>query len=127
MKRNYLPSIVTVAWTLWLVVLIFLLASCAAQQYQNVDTTRKAIVVATAEVRAANLLLQDLIQRHAITPSQANRALASLQDAKNQLQTALNAVNVAGDPLTAQNALERADVLLSFAINLIAPLVEDTT
>lgn len=106
---------------------LFVLQGCATLGYENVDTTRKAIVVATAEVRAANLLLQDLIARRAISSSQATQALASLQQAKDHLQTALSAVDVAGDPATAGTRLQQANAALSVAINLLAPLVEDTT
>ncbi len=99
--------------------------SCATMGYENVDTTRKAIVVGVAEVRAANLLLQDLIDRRAISRSDADAALRNLQSAKNQLQTALSAVDVAGDPVTANKGLERAKVTLSVAMALLAPLVEE--
>ena len=102
-----------------------LFQACSTLGYENIDTTRKAIVVATAEVRAANLLLQDLIERQAIGRAQADRALSSLQQAKNYLQTALNAVDLTGDPATAGNNLQRATVALSVAINLLAPLVEN--
>jgi len=105
---------------------LFLLQGCASVGYENIDTTRKAIVVATAEVRAANLLLQDLIARRAISNSQATQALASLQQAKNHLQTALNMVDIAGDPASAGTRLQQASAALSVAINLLAPLVENT-
>lgn len=101
------------------------LSACSTLGYENIDTTRKAIVVATAEVRAANLLLQDLVARRAINRTQADAALRNLQSAKNQLQTALIAVDVGGDPLAAGSNLQRANAALSVAINLLAPLVEN--
>ena len=120
-NRNYLPSIVVLVWA------AFLLPACSTIGYENVDTTRKAIVVANAEVRAANLLLQDLIARRVISSAQATETLANLQQAKNHLQTALNAVDLAGDPATAGTNLQRANAALSVAISLLAPLVEDST
>ena len=101
------------------------LQSCASMGYEDIDTTRKAIVVANAEVRAANFLLQDLIARRAISKKDAGRALQSLQTAKNNLQSALNAVDVSGDPVLAGSKLERANISISVALRLIAPLVEN--
>jgi type IV pilus biogenesis protein CpaD/CtpE len=119
-----------VVWTTYtlLVVAVIALAlmqGCATQGYENVDTTRKAIVVANAEVRAANLLLQDLIGRRAISRDQANVALGHLQSAKDTLQSALDTVDVAGDPFTAGNRLQSARVALTAALTLLAPLVEE--
>ena len=104
---------------------LFVLQGCASVGYGNIDTTRKAIVVSVAEVRAANLLLQDLIARRSIDRDDAERALQSLQSAKNLLQTALSAVDVGGDPALAGSNLQRANAALSVAINLLAPLVEN--
>ena len=109
---------------------LFLLASflgaagCTSMGYTDVDTTRKAILVANAEVRAGNLLLQDLVEREAIGKSDAEKALKSLQDAHNHLQTALSAVDDAGDPVTAQNNLDRAKIALNLVVTLLAPMVE---
>lgn len=121
-NKNYLPSIIVLLWSLFL---FSSLSACSTLGYENADTIRKAIVLATAEVRAANLLLQDLIGRQAISRSQATRALASLQQAKDYLQTGLDAVDLAGDPLTAGSNLRRANVALSVALSLLAPLVEN--
>ena len=120
-KQNYLPSLIVILWS------AFLLQSCSTVGYENVDTSRKAIVVATAEVRAANLLLQDLIQRNAVSDSDARTALTQLTVAKDNLQTALNAIDLAGDPATAATGLQRANVAISVALNLLAPLVGDET
>ena len=94
--------------------------SCATLGYENVDTTRKAIVVANAEIRAANLLLQDLVKRDAITDEAARSALESLRTAHGHLQTALDALALTGDPAAAQTALQRANVTLSIAISLLS-------
>lgn len=106
---------------------LFVLQGCASIGYENIDTTRKAIVVATAEVRAANLLLQDLIARRAISETQAIQAHGNLQQAKDYLQTALNAIDLTGDPISAGTNLERANIALSLVINLLAPIVENST
>ena len=93
---------------------------CATLGYENVDTTRKAIVVANAEVRAANLLLQDLIRRDVITDADAQTALDSLRTAHGQLQTALDAVSLAGDAAAGRTGLDRANTALSIVITLLS-------
>lgn len=123
MKKPNWPNWLA-AW--WLLLASMLLVGCSTLGYENVDTTRKAIVVANAEIAAANSLLQDLIGRRAISREHAERAHNTLQSAHNSLQTALDAIDVAGDPVTAANHLERANMALSIAINLLAPLVEGT-
>lgn len=121
-----------VIWSTYtaLIIVVTLLAlfmqGCSTLGYENVDTTRKAIVVANAEVRASNLLLQDLIQRQAINREDATSALNSLQTAKNHLQTALSAIDAASDPALAGTNLQLANVALSIAISLLAPLIEET-
>jgi hypothetical protein len=103
---------------------VAVVSSCATFEKYDVDTTRKAIVVANAEVRAANLLLQDLIKRNAISHSKATEVLGHLQETKDALQVALNAVSVAGDPVSGQTNVERANSALSLAILIMAPFVE---
>jgi hypothetical protein len=103
-----------------LAVLSFTLQGCATAGYENVDTTRKAILVATAETRGANLLLQDLVTRNAIDDDSAREALAALRSAAASLQTALNAVDVAGDPLTAETTLARANQSINIALILLS-------
>lgn len=88
--------------------------------YDNVDTTRKAVLVADAEIRGANLLLQDLIRRGAIDTDSARDALTALRDAHSANQTALDAVSLAGDPVTAGSNLERANRALTVALTLLA-------
>ena len=104
--------------------LLLNLSACSTLGYDNVDTSRKAILVATAEVRAVNLLLQDLIKRDAISDDDATNALNQLIIAKDQLQNALNAVDLAGDPATAESSMQRANLAISVALNLLAPLME---
>ncbi len=99
-------------------------AGCSTLGYTDVDTTRKAILVANAEVRAANMLLQDLISSGSIGRTQAESALSSLNSALGQLQTALSAIDSAGDPALAETNLERAKISLSVVMAMLAPLVE---
>ena len=99
---------------------MFQMQACATAGYENVDTTRKAILVATAETRAANLLLQDLIQRNAIDNNSAREALSALQAAMASLQTGLNAIDTGGDPLTAESTLARANVSINIALILLS-------
>ena len=88
--------------------------------YQNVDTTRKAILVANAEIRAGNLLLQDLVRRDVIGRDNAQKALLSLREAHGSLQTALDAVDTGGDPVTAQSGLDRANRALNAALIVLS-------
>jgi len=111
----------------YLIALIFLslltglaLQGCATQGYENVDTVRKAIFVADAEIRGANLLLRDLVERHVIDTDRANKALQSLRDAHSANQLALDAITLSGDPATAGSHLERVNSALTLALALIS-------
>ena len=96
------------------------LQGCATAGYENVDTTRKAILVATAETRAANMLLQDLIQRNVIDDNSAREALSALRASMASLQTGLNAIDVSNDPITAESTLARANASLNLALILLS-------
>lgn len=121
MKRVYQHQFI---YVLFLLASFISAAGCTSMGYTDVDTTRKAILVANAEVRAANMLLQDLINRGAIDKNDAESALSSLNSALGQLQTALSAIDAAGDPALAESNLNRAKVSLSLVMVLLAPLVE---
>ncbi len=108
------------AFIIALAIGIVSIPSCSTLGYENVDTTHKPIVVANAEIRAANLLLQDLIRRDAITDDAARSALNTLRTAHGHLQTALDALALSNDPAAAQTALERANVALSLSITLLS-------
>ena len=99
---------------------LFFLQACQTLGYENVDTTRKGIAVANAELRGANLLLQDLVRRNAISRGDAQSALDGLREVHTSLQTALNLVTVGGDPVTAQSHLQRANATLTIAIQLLS-------
>lgn len=100
-------------------------AGCTSNPYADVsiDSTNKAIVVATAEVRAANLLLQEVIRARAISSGQAQSVKDNLQTAKDTLQASKTAVQTSGDPLQGQNGIETATRALDFALQILAPLV----
>lgn len=116
-NRNYLPSIVVLLWS---ALLLLSLSACTTLGYENVDTTRKSILVAAAEVRGANLLLQDLIRRNVIDDDSARQALNNLRIATSTLQTALSAVDAAGDPATAQSNLARANASITVVLTLLS-------
>lgn len=99
--------------------------ACSTLDYENVDTTRKAIVVANAEIRGANLLLQDLVTRNAISDNSARIALNKLREAHEALQGAHAAIMLSGDPLAGQSGLERANTALSLAITLLSSFTGD--
>jgi len=89
----------------------------------SIDSTRKAIVVANAEVRGANLLLKEVIRSRLISQVQAQQVLDALQAAKDRLQDALNAVDLTGDPVQGQDYLDTALRSLDFVLQILAPLV----
>jgi len=116
--RTILVSLVT----------ILSLSGCGifgGNQYSEVDidSARKSIVVANAEVRAANLLLQEVIKSRSVSSGDAQKALDGLQNAKNSLQLALNAVDLAGDPVEGQDHLDAAIRSLDIVLAILAPLV----
>jgi hypothetical protein len=90
----------------------------------NIDSTRKAIVVANAELRATNLLLKEVIQSRAISKEQAQKALDGLQKTQDYLQQALNAVDIAGDIVQGQDLLDSAIMSLDIVLEILAPAVE---
>ena len=90
------------------------------EEYENVDTTRKAILVANAEIRGANLLLQDLIRRDVIPDNEARQALGALRSGHESLQTALTLIDVSGDPIGAESRLEAANTALTIALTLLS-------
>lgn len=99
------------------------LKACVTLGYDGVDidTTRKAIVVANAELRAANLLVDDLLDRGTISPLIAQDALDELRTAHGALQKALNAVDVSGDPVKAEDFKLQATRAINVALQLLAP------
>jgi hypothetical protein len=121
--RNWL------AMSMLMLAALNIISACQTLGYGDVeiDTVRKSIVVSNAELRGANLLLQDLIRNNAISQNQAQSALDKLNDAHQALQDALRAVDVNGDPLTAETGHERATRSLSLALAILAPLLEDDT
>ena len=111
----------------WIAIFLTFVAGCSGCStigYTDVDTTRKAILVSTAEVRQANSLLQDLISRGAIENEDAQKALQSLRQAQQALQEGLTAIDVHGDPVTAENKLAAANVTISIALSLLAQFTE---
>lgn len=102
------------------------LQACETLGYGGVDinTTRKSIAVANAEIRGAVLLTQDLLGRGAITPHQAQETKDTLQDAKDALQGALIAVDRDGDPVKAESGIESAKIAIRIALNFLGPMVE---
>ncbi len=108
--------------------LIIMLSGCGmlgGNPYSDVDidSTRKAIIVANAEVRGANLLLKEVIRSRQISQVQAQRSLDALQTAKDGLQYALNAVDLSGDPAQGQDHLDTALRSLDLVLQILAPLV----
>lgn len=93
--------------------------------YNNVDTTRKALLVATAEIRGANLLLRDLAQRNVIDNESAREAHAALQTALDTVKEGLTAIDVAGDPLTAETKLQAANASITIALTLLSNFTGD--
>ena len=122
-SANYLPSFVVIGYSIFFLGLAtpLWITSCTTLGYENVDTIRKAIIVTNSEIQDANLLLQDLIRTGAINREQGETALAYLQDAKDYLQTASDALNLSNSPMIAESNLQHEISTLSLVINLLAP------
>ena len=116
-------------WYFQLFVLSFFISSgitaCATTGYKNVDTTRKAILVANAELRGANLLLQDLIRKDLISNSNAQKTLDDIRKAHGYLQAALYTITFNNDTVQANSRLQRANVYLSNITYLLAQFAEE--
>lgn len=109
-------------------VLAFTVAAggCTHHPYGDVtiDTTREAIVIANAELRAANLLLQTLIRSNSVSRDQAQAIKDELQNANTSLREALEAVEQVGDPLLGRDSVTKASRALDVALRLMAPLIQ---
>lgn len=104
--------------------LLSMASGCATAGYEGVDTTRKAILVSTAEVREGNKLLQDLVRRNVIENDDAREVLSHLRDAHAVLQEALTIVQTNGDPATAETLLARANVTINIALGILSQFVD---
>lgn len=93
------------------------LAGCAT--YGDIDTARKAAVVANAEVRGGYLLLEELVQNRAVSAAQAREIQSTLDDANEAVKSAFRAVQAGGDPTQAATSLERANAILDVALSLL--------
>lgn len=108
-------------------VAVALLSGCAVfgdgNPYERVDidTVRKGILVANAELRGANLLLKEVIRSRTISAEDAQRALDELKKTRTTLQLALNAVDLAGDPVEGQSHLDSAILSLDIVLAILAP------
>ena len=89
----------------------------------SIDSVRKGIVVANAEVRAVNMLLQELIRTDSISSDDAQDVLNHLRTVNNALRDANRAVDETGDPLAAENAVARAQSGLNLAWTVLSPLL----
>lgn len=123
-QRDWTGLIIAGTWIAFLLICLLAVASCQTFKYENVDTVRKGIVVANAEIKAANLLLQDLIKRQVISQDKATDALNALQAALDELKNAHEIIKISGDPFEAQAGVERADAALTLAITLLSAYVE---
>lgn len=90
----------------------------------DINTTRKAIVVANAELRGANLLLQEVVRADVISQSDAREALSNLREARASLDKALTAVSIGGDPTQATDSLGVATAAIDVALAILAPAAE---
>lgn len=107
-------------WVVLLLVPVFWLAGCALYEDVPIDDTRDAILVANAELRGANFLLQDVIRSGAISQADAQQAKDHLSDVHEGLAQALVAVDLHGDVVDAENRLDQALVALDLALALLA-------
>jgi len=114
-----------------LLLLAFATAGCVKVEFTKpydgvqVDSVRKAVVIATAELRAANFLLQDLVYKRSIGKNDAQKALNHLKIAKQSLAAANTAIAL-GDAGAVQGKthLDRAIEVLDIVLEIMAPYVE---
>jgi hypothetical protein len=114
--RNY-------ARTLWFTIGVALaLSGCGlfgGYSSVDIDTTRKAAVVANAEVRGGYLLLESLVENRAITSEAARRAQGHLDTANESIKATFRAVQAGGDPTQAEDSLSAANTALDLALALL--------
>jgi len=105
--------------------LVLTTMGCTSNPYSGVtiDSTNKALAVATAELRASNLLLQEVIQSRLINRAQAQQIKDQLQEGLNVVSASAAAVALSGDPADGQDGLDRATRAIDFALAILAPLV----
>ena len=99
------------------------LPGCGTLGGHDIDTARKAAVVANGEIRSGYLLLESLVESRAIDSQTARRAQSSLDDARSAIRASFTAVQVAGDPSQAESSTERALQALDVAMNNLSGYV----
>ena len=100
------------------------LPGCGTLGGYDIDTARKAAVVANGEIRSGYLLLESLVESRAINSTDARRAQSSLDDARSAIRASFTAIQTAGDPSQAESNTERALVALDVAMGILAGYVE---
>ncbi len=105
----------------FLATLVFGLPGCGTFGYGGVDidTARKAAVVANAEVRGGYLLLESLVENRAINSTQARQAQQHLDTANDAIKATFRAVQAGGDPSQADNLMSTANTALDLALALL--------
>ena len=114
------------ALSIVLIFLGFFLTGCQSNPYDQVkiDTIREGIVVANAEVRAGNALLQELIKNRSLTDKAvAQDALDKIKEVHAGLATATTAVE-AGNISEGQDELEKATNIIDAVLLLLSPYLE---
>lgn len=92
----------------------------------KVNTANKGFVVAVAEIRAANLLLQQLIQDNHISQADAQLAKDRLDEALTLVEQSKAAV-AAGEQTEGQTALQSAVLAIDAALLILGPAVDENS
>lgn len=87
----------------------------------KVDTGRKGIAVTLAELRGANLLLQEIVAYEVITSDDATKIADQIELREKDLERAAIAVAMTGDPSQADNALGLAASTYGVVMGVLAP------
>ena len=96
-------------------------AGCALYGDTNIDTARKAAVVADAEIRAGYLLLESLIVGRTIDAEAARKVKNALDDARAGVRLTYNAVR-SGDAVGGDDLLTRALGALEIAMTIMGEI-----
>jgi hypothetical protein len=109
---------------LLLLLLAITLPACSVLGYgdTNIDTVRKAAIVADAEIRAGYLLLESLIANRTIDADSARSVKDKLDDARNGVRVTFSVVRAGGDPVAGDDLLTRALNALEIAMTIMAEI-----
>lgn len=115
---------------IWFVIAALALPGCAWLDFigygdTEIDTARKAVVVADAEVRSGYLLLESLIKSRSISASDARKAKTALDDARAGIRLTFSAIKLSGDEAAGADTLTMALAALNVAMTIMGAITSN--